>query len=105
PRADGGAGLETAPLTPEAAASIDRTIRGVPRIVDHECWARKAGVVARSVTKRGRLAGYYYADKGQIGPVAWLSSEDGASVIAHAMHEAERDASEVKIVVTGMNAV
>ena len=105
PRADGVAVLETATLTPEAAASIDRTIRGVPRIVDHEWWARTAGVVGRSVTKRGRLAGYFYVDKGQIGPVAWLASEDGASVIAHAMHEAARDAGEVKIVVPGMNRV
>ena len=105
PRADPAAGFDAGPLAPEVAVSIDRTIRGVPRAVDHEWWAQKVGVVGRSVTKRGTLAGYYYVDRGQIGPAAWLRPEDGASVIAHAMHEASPGAEEVKIVVPGMNRV
>ena len=105
PRADPSAGFDTALLTPEAAAAVDRTIRGVARAVDHEWWAQKAGVVGRSVTKRGQLAGYYYLDKGQIGPAAWLAPEDGAALLRHAMHEASGRADEVKIVVPGMNRV
>ena len=81
PRAEPSTPFDTAPLTPESAASVDRTIRGVPRAVDHEWWAQKAGVVGRSVTKRGQLAGYYYVDKGQIGPAAWLAPEDGVRVV------------------------
>jgi hypothetical protein len=105
PRVEVGAGLDAAVLTPDLAASIDRTIRGVPRRVDHEWWHSKAGVIGRSVTRGGKTAGYYYADNGQIGPAAWLRAEDGASVLALAMREAAATAGEVKIVVPGMNRV
>jgi Acetyltransferase (GNAT) family len=97
--------LETAALTADRASSVDRAIRGVPRLVDHEWWANKAGVVGRAVTKRGELAGYYYLDKGQVGPAAWLAPEDGPALLGHAMREAALSVDEVKIVVPGMNRV
>ena len=103
PRGQRSADLETAALTPDLASSIDRTIRGVPRRVDHEWWTSKAGVLGRSVTKRGKTVGYYYVDKGQIGPAAWLDAEDGAAVLTHAIRDAATTAAEVKIVVPGMN--
>ena len=105
PRADARAGLDTATLTVEVASSVDRTIRGVPRAVDHEWWASKAGVVGRAVTKRGKIAGYYYVDKGQIGPAAWLAAEDGPALLASAIRDAALTADEIKIVVPGMNHV
>lgn len=105
PRGDARAGLDTAALTAEVASSVDRTIRGVPRAVDHEWWASKAGVVRRAATKRGKIAGYYYVDQGQIGPAAWLAPEDGPALLASAIRDAALAADEVKIVVPGMNRV
>jgi GNAT superfamily N-acetyltransferase len=99
-----GTGLELAPLTVEAAAAVDREIRGVPRAVDHEWWQRRDGVLARSVTKRGKLAGYYYLlYEGRIGAAAWLATEDGAALLDIAMREAAQRAEEVSIVIPGMN--
>ena len=105
PRPEARAELETAPLTTELGATVDRTIRGVPRAVDHEWWSNKTGVAGRAVTKRGQVAGYYYLDKGQIGPAAWLAPEDGPALLASAISDAARSADEVKIVVPGMNHV
>jgi hypothetical protein len=105
PRADARAGLDTSALTPGVASSVDRTIRGVPRAMDHEWWASKAGVVGRAVTTRGKISGYYYVDKGQIGPAAWLAGEDGPALLASAIHDAALTADAVKIVVPGMNRV
>ena len=97
------AGSDTAPLTPDAASSIARQIRGVPRAVDHVWWRCRSGVVGRAVTRHGTPAGYYYVDRGSIGPAAWLRPEDGPSVIFHALRDAASTSDEVKIVVPGMN--
>lgn len=104
-RATVPAGSGTAPLTQDAASSIDHWIRGVPRAVDHEWWLSRSGVVGRAVTKRGTPAGYYYVDRGSIGPAAWLAPEDGPTVLGHALRDASSTADEVKIVVPGMNHV
>ena len=105
PLAEVPPGSETAPLTPDAASRIDRQIRGVPRVVDHEWWRSRSGVVGRAVTKQGTPAGYYYVDRGSIGPAAWLAPEDGRAVLSHALRDASSAAEEVKIVVPGMNHV
>jgi len=105
PRADARAGLETDALTAEVASFVDVTVRGVPRAVDHEWWANQTGVVRRVVTKRGKIAGYFYVDKGRIGPAAWLAPEDGSALLASAIRDAALTADEVKIVVPGMNRV
>jgi hypothetical protein len=96
-------GFETAPLTIEAAASVDHGVRGVPRAVDHEWWQGRDGILARSVARRGKLAGYYYLYKGRVGAAAWLAAEDGAALLEVAMRDAALTADEVSIVVPGMN--
>lgn len=105
PRSEAPDGLDTGALTADVASSIDREIRGVPRAVDHEWWGRKQGVVGRSVTKRGTPAGYYYIDRGRIGPAAWLAPEHGPPLLARAIRDAANTAEEVRIVVPGMNHV
>lgn len=105
PRAAVPVGPQTTPLTPDAASSIDRQIRGVPRTMDHEWWRSRPGVVGRAVTRRGAPAGYYYVDRGSIGPAAWLAPEDGPAVLGHALRDASATAEEVRIVVPGMNHV
>jgi hypothetical protein len=97
------AGFDTAALTADAASAIDRDMRGVPRRVDHEWWLAHPGLTARSLNKRGKLAGYYYVHQGRIGAAAWLDPTDGPPLLAHAMHDAAKAAEEVKIVIPGMN--
>lgn len=98
-------GLETRPLTVEGAAAIDRVIRGVGRVVDHQWWLARSERVARFVTSRGKSAGYYYVADGRIGPAAWLEAADGGAVIAHAIRDATAQSERVQLVVPGVNHV
>lgn len=96
------AGLDEAPLTLAAAADIDAEIRGARRDVDHAFWLAGTGA-ARLVVRGGRPAGYYHASRGAIGPVAWLDPADGPGVLALALHEAGRQAPEVRLAIPGKN--
>ena len=103
PRISATDGLDTAPLTADAAAAIDRTVRGVPRVTDHQWWQGQAGYRARLVKRSGKVAGYYYIHDGAIGPAAWLADADGAPLLALAMKDAAADADEVQLVAPGMD--
>ena len=84
------------------AAAIDHIVRGTPRALDHAFWRRR-NVPGFQVEISGRTVGYFYADKGVIGPAAWLREEDGALLLAHALRQARAQAEEVKLIALGQN--
>ncbi|MCC6552985.1 MAG: GNAT family N-acetyltransferase [Polyangiaceae bacterium] len=97
-----GGACEEQPLTPAAAGDIDVEIRGTRRGVDHAFWLAGPGA-CRLVLRSGRPIGYHHTSRGVIGPAAWLDPADGPDVLALALHEARRQAAEVRIAVPGKN--
>jgi GNAT superfamily N-acetyltransferase len=84
------------------ACAIDHIVRGTPRALDHAFW-RARGVPGFQVEVSGRTLGYFYSDKGVIGPAAWLSDEDGPLLVASALAQARTQAPEVKLIALGLN--
>ncbi|HKQ52372.1 MAG TPA: GNAT family N-acetyltransferase, partial [Pyrinomonadaceae bacterium] len=68
------AGYETGPLDEQAALSIDEQVRETRRAEDHKFWRSVLKAEAGQVLSDGRVAGYFYANKGTIGPAAWLDA-------------------------------
>lgn len=89
-------------LGAEQASIIDRVVRGCAREQDHAFW-RARGIPAYQLEIDQRVAGYFYVKDGVIGPAAWLDSADGDALMSHALQQASRQASEVKLVALGAN--
>ena len=84
------------------ASAIDHIVRGTPRAADHAFWTAR-GVPGFQVEVSGRTAGYFYSEKGVIGPAAWLGEEDGPVLLASALAQAQTQAPEVKLIALGLN--
>ena len=93
----------TRALTVEDAAAIDGVVRGVGRAADHQWWLAQPERVARAVLVRGKVAGYFYAAEGRVGPVAWLEAADGEAVLLAALRAAAQQSERVQLVTPGMN--
>ena len=93
-------------LDPSHASAIDHIVRGTPRSEDHAFW-RARNVPGFQVEVSGRAVGYFYSDKGVIGPAAWLREEEGPLLIANALTRANAQASPsgVKLIALGLNQV
>ena len=89
-------------LAAEDANAIDRIVRGAAREQDHAFW-RARGIPAYQLEIEQRVAGYFYVKDGVIGPAAWLDAADGDALLSHALLQASRQASEVKMVALGAN--
>jgi GNAT superfamily N-acetyltransferase len=89
-------------LDPSQASAIDHIVRGSGRAGDHAFW-RARGVPGFQVEVSGRTVGYFYSDKGAIGPAAWLSDEDGPLLVASALTQAQEQAPSVKLIALGVN--
>ena len=94
------AGFESAPLEKKTAMALDAEIRGTARGPDHDHWA---GLAGRRAIKNGKVAGYYYINRGAIGPAAWTDVADAASVLTLACREALDTASAVRYAAPGVN--
>jgi GNAT superfamily N-acetyltransferase len=84
------------------ASAIDHIVRGTPRAVDHAFWTAR-GVPGFQVEVSGRTVGYFYSEKGVIGPAAWLDEEDGPLLVACALTQAQTQAPEIKLIALGLN--
>ena len=94
---------ETGPLDEAAALSIDEQIRGTRREADHEFWRAGLKAEGRQVARGGRVVGYYYSNKGTIGPAAWLDAVDADAVLASAVRAAAAEAGQVRLMIPGPN--
>lgn len=92
-----------AALEKSQAMDLDQEIRGTRRRADHELWLDRLGLQGRQVLRDGEVLGYYYLNKGAIGPVAWKKPQDGEPVLALACQEATAIAPQIRIAVPGVN--
>lgn len=97
---DGEADSE--PLALDFALELDGEVWGAPREIDHrEYFARAAS--ARQVRLGGELVGYFYADRGAIGPAAWRSPDHATVVLDRAARVAALQAPEIRVAALGPN--
>jgi hypothetical protein len=100
------AGCATKRLEPEVAAEFDRAARGTARPADHAFFAGPSGATGRQVLLGDKVAGYYYLNRGRIGPAAWLEGgEAGSAVLSLAFREAAELDGFVGITLPGRNSL
>ncbi len=85
------------------AEELDQQVRGTRREVDHALWVSSPGGLARQVERDGAVIGYFYAQRGVVGPVAWSSPSDASAVLALAVQAAAAQAPSVRLSVPGIN--
>jgi hypothetical protein len=93
-------GYKLVELDLELPARLAQAAGQPTRDEDHAFW-RGTGV-ARAVTRRGELVGYFYARAGSIGPVAWAHDADASAVIDLALAELAGAAAPVRVNVPGV---
>jgi GNAT superfamily N-acetyltransferase len=96
-------GYEVQPLEIANAIALDIEVRATGREVDHRFWLAQPSVKGRQLTSGGRVVGYYYVNHGVIGPAAWANAKDAEALIEAACGEAGRDASQVRLMIPGVN--
>lgn len=95
-------GYRLKPLEKGFAMRLDRILLGTSRAVDHDYLARM-GVQGRQVLRGDLDVGYFYFDKGAIGPVAWNAPRHAESMISLACREAAGFDATVVLRIPGMN--
>lgn len=96
-------GVEINPLILSTAASIDAEVRATRREVDHRFWLEEAGHQAMEVRREGHTIGYFYFNKGTIGPAAWTGAEQARALLDAACREAAQDSGQVRLMIPGVN--
>lgn len=97
------AALEVAPLSLSFAAQVDERVRGTAREEDHRFWLGEAGYRGRQVERDGRALGYFYSNRGTIGPAAWAEAEAAPALLETALVEASRESADVRLMIPGVN--
>ena len=95
-------GYSVQPLPRGFAAAIDKITLGTGRQVDHEFRSRR-GWQGRQVLKDGKGVGYYYLDRGSVGPAACSEPVHCAPMLTLACREAADSGAEAILRVPGMN--
>ncbi|MBA2731740.1 MAG: GNAT family N-acetyltransferase [Acidobacteria bacterium] len=96
-------GYETQPLELSAAMEIDEQIRATRREPDHQFWVTEVKLEGRQMMCADRIVGYYYLNKGTVGPAAWLEDEDAEALLESACREAFAQAEQIRLIVPGAN--
>jgi GNAT superfamily N-acetyltransferase len=91
------------PLSLETAASLDATVRGARREVDHRFWLAQSSIVAREVVRDGRAVGYFYVADGAVGAAAWRDARDAEAVLTLACREAFARTGKIMLRAPGVN--
>ncbi len=97
------AGCAAQPLDKTLTSELDPHVWGAQRRVDHDLWSDTLGFRGRQVLRNGQPIGYYYLNRGGIGPAAWKEPEHGEAVMTLACREAEDMASTIRFAVPGIN--
>ena len=96
-------GYEVVALEKAAAMELDQYIRGTSRQADHDFWFNNPNLQAKQVAQNGKVIGYYYLNRGVIGPAAWRYPEDAELLLILACREASALAIQIRIAVPGIN--
>ena len=101
--ADFSSSYEVAPLEKPVVMEIDRQIRGTSREPDHDFWFSNPNLQKKQVLQNGRVVGYYYLNRGVIGPAAWKQPHHAETVLSLACRDAMVQSPEVRMAVPGIN--
>ncbi len=96
------AGYRLKPLEKAFAMRLDRILLGSTRAADHDYLARM-GVQGRQVLRGDLDVGYFYFDKGTVGPVAWNAPRHAESLVSLASREALGLSPTIVLRVPGVN--
>jgi GNAT superfamily N-acetyltransferase len=95
-------GYEVIPLEKKVAMELDRAIRGARREPEHELWVKQMPV-ARAVKRDGEVVGYYYVNRGTIGPAGWMEADAGSDILILAGRDAATSAPNIRLSIPGIN--
>lgn len=98
-----GGGLEVEPLSVASAADVDERVRGARREVDHQFWLAGAGARGRQLLRGGRVVGYFYLNRGVVGPAAWAEEAGAEELLRAAGREAGEEGGEFRLMAPGVN--
>ncbi len=101
--ADVPPGFELVALEKAAAMELDQYVRGTRRKADHDFWFSNPNLQGRQLHQNGTVIGYYYLNRGVIGPAAWKHPKDAELILTMACRDASALASEIRIAVPGIN--
>lgn len=96
---------EIQPLALSTAVRLDERVRETGREIDHQFWRQECGHEARQVVREGVVVGYYYYNRGLVGPLVWTEQGDAEPVLALACHEAAAQAGveQLRLMIPGIN--
>lgn len=94
---------KAASLEKPVAMEIDQLIRGTRREPDHNFWFSNPNLQKKQVLQNGSVIGYYYLNRGTIGPAAWKQPHHAETVLSLACREASVLAPEIRIALPGIN--
>jgi hypothetical protein len=101
--AEEDARYEVEPLEIVTAIEMDEQVRATGREIDHRFWLSEAGHSGRQVLRQGSVVGYYYFNRGTIGPAAWLDPQDAEGLMRAACREAAAEVGQVRMMIPGAN--
>ena len=100
--AEASLGYVTELLRADLAGTLDETVLGIRRDMDHDLLIR-SGWHARQVMHAGQAVGYYYVHDGTIGPAAWTDAAHASALLTLACREAPAADSRLTLMIPGMN--
>ncbi|MBD0373095.1 MAG: hypothetical protein ICV60_19800 [Pyrinomonadaceae bacterium] len=99
----GESAIDVKPLSLSTAIAVDGRVRETGREVDHRFWLEEAGAQGREISRDGRAFGYFYFNKGTIGPAAWTNDEVAEGLLRAALAEASRESGDARLMIPGIN--
>ncbi|UCF64507.1 MAG: GNAT family N-acetyltransferase [bacterium] len=94
---------EILPLEKAVVMEIDLNIRGTKREPDHDFWFADPNIQGRQIIKDKQVIGYYYVNRGFIGPAAWNEKKYAEIILSAACREASALAPEIRFPIPGIN--
>jgi GNAT superfamily N-acetyltransferase len=94
---------KVAPLEKPMGLEIDQQVRGTSRQPDHDFWFSNPNLQKKQVLHKGNAIGYYYLNRGMIGPAGWKAPHHAEPMLILACQEASTLATEIRIAVPGIN--
>jgi GNAT superfamily N-acetyltransferase len=94
---------EVVSLEKPVVMRIDQQIRGTSRQADHDLWFSNPHLQRKQVLHKGNAIGYYYLNRGVIGPAGWTEPQHAEPMLTLACQEASALSTEIRMAVPGIN--
>jgi len=94
---------EVVSLEKPVAMGIDQRIRGTSRQPDHDLWLNNPHMQKKQVLHDGNPIGYYYLDRGTVGPAGWTEPHHAEAVLTLACQDACALSAGIRMAVPGIN--